>query len=295
MVAMMAASAPRASADVSASRNTSRRTRLSGVALDIDIAGRRGSLADGEIRRWVRSMAGLATEYLGHFPVPTLKVEVHLQSGSRVRFGQHFRGRRVRVFIGRNTSASDLARDHILLHELLHTALPTLDRRHRWMREGLSTYLETVVRLRAGIVSPEQAWARFYRQMPSGLPRHGDRGLDRTPTWGRTYWGGALFWLMVDVELRQTTRGRHSVRTLLSGIVRNGGVARERWPMRRLLALARRVTGTRVLESLYRRLALRPHRVPLERLFRRLGVQQRGRHVELTRGPLAWLRRRIAG
>ena len=57
MVAMMAASAPRASADVSASRNTSRRTRLSGVALDIDIAGRRGSLADGEIRRWVRSMA----------------------------------------------------------------------------------------------------------------------------------------------------------------------------------------------------------------------------------------------
>ena len=295
MVAMMAASAPRASADVSASRNTSRRTRLSGVALDIDIAGRRGSLADGETRRWVRSMAGLATEYLGRFPVPTLKVEVHLQSGSRVRFGQHFRGRRVRVFIGRNTSASDLARDHILLHELLHTALPTLDRRHRWMREGLSTYLETVVRLRAGIVSPEQAWARFYRQMPSGLPRHGDRGLDRTPTWGRTYWGGALFWLMVDVELRQTTRGRHSVRTLLSGIVRNGGVARERWPMRRLLALARRVTGTRVLESLYRRLALRPHRVPLERLFRRLGVQQRGRHVELTRGPLAWLRRRIAG
>jgi L-lactate permease len=24
----------------------------------------------------------------------------------------------------------------------------------------------------------------------------GDQGLDHTPTWARTYWGGALFWMM---------------------------------------------------------------------------------------------------
>ena len=36
--------------------------------------------------------------------------------------------------------------------------------------------------------------------MPLGLSRPGDRGFDLTPSWGSIYWGGALFWLVVDVE-----------------------------------------------------------------------------------------------
>jgi hypothetical protein len=37
--------------------------------------------------------------------------------------------------------------------------------------------------------------------MPQGEPQRGDRGLDGTHTWGRTYWGGAMFCLLTDVEI----------------------------------------------------------------------------------------------
>jgi hypothetical protein len=44
------------------------------------------------------------------------------------------------------------------------------------------------------------------RDMPKGLPQAGDQGLDNTDTWGRKYWGGAMFCLMADIEIRRSGR-----------------------------------------------------------------------------------------
>lgn len=281
-----------ARADVVSSRATSAAGRS--VALDIDVSGRRGSLDDATIDHWVRSTAQMAGDYCGQFPVDSLRVEVVMRSGSRVGFGQHFGGRRVRVHVGRDATEATLAADHVLLHELLHTAFPSLDRRHRWMREGLSTYLETMVRAQAGLVSEEQVWDRWVNQMPNGLPRWLDRGLDRTHTWGRTYWGGALFWMVVDVDLRRATGGRHTLRSLVRGVVARGGVSLRTWPMERLLRVADAVTGTQVLRNTYRRMALSPRAPDLDALFTRLGVrvdQATGRIQLRERAPDAAIRR----
>ena len=126
--------------------------------------------------------------------------------------------------------------------------------------------------------------------MDNGLPRAGDRGLDRTPTWGRVYWGGALFWMVVDVELRRATRGQHSVRSLVAGVVARGGVARRRWSMERLLRVADQVTGTRVVSRAYERMALHPQAPNLDRFFARLGVRRAGSGVELFNAPDSRLR-----
>ncbi|MFT5354664.1 MAG: hypothetical protein ACI9KE_001871 [Polyangiales bacterium] len=260
------------------------------VTLDVHIEGRRGSLDEATIRRWVGSMVRMAGDYCGHFPVDALRVEVRLRSGRRVVFGQHFTGRRVVIHVGRNTSEDALRRDHVLLHELLHTALPSLDRRHRWMREGLSTYLETMVRAQNGIITEDDVWNRWTDSMENGMPRAGDRGLDRTPTWGRVYWGGALFWMVVDVELRRATQGRHTVRSLVAGIVARGGVARRRWSMQRLLRVADQVSGTQVVSQAYRRMALRPSAPNLDSFFARLGVRRSGDRVQFFEGPESRLR-----
>ena len=42
--------------------------------------------------------------------------------------------------------------------------------------------------------------------MPKGLPQAGDQGLDNTGTWGREYWGGAMFCLLADIEIRKATK-----------------------------------------------------------------------------------------
>ena len=100
---------------------------------------------------------------------------------------------------------------------MVHLAMAHVPETSRWWLEGLSTYVESIARAQRGHLSEEFVWNGFYHRMPQGLPQDGDRGLDRTPTWGRTYWGGAMFCLLADVEIRRLTDNRKSLRDALRG------------------------------------------------------------------------------
>jgi predicted metalloprotease with PDZ domain len=167
------------------------------------------------------------------------------------------------------------------------------------MEEGLATYVEPVVRCRAGLLTPEAAWDGFRQAMPQGLPGVEDHGLDRLAdlgrrqSWGRTYWGGALYWLMADVELLEKTEGRVGLDDLLRGTVREGDI-RTRWELSQLLDVAERVSGVPVLRDLHTRLAEAPGRPDLDSLWRRLGIgENEGKTVFDDGAPLAWVRDRI--
>jgi len=125
--------------------------------------------------------------------------------------------------MGRRTNASDLDRDWVLTHELFHFAFPSVPARHHWIEEGLSTYAEPIARSRIGLVAPEQVWSDMIRDMPQGLPETGDQGLDQAHTWGRTYWGGALFCLLADIGIRKATANRLGLGEAIRGINRAGG------------------------------------------------------------------------
>src|SRR4051812_19219573 len=98
---------------------------------------------------------------------------------------------------------------------------------------GAATYVEPVARARAGQLSAERVWAEFVRQMPNGLPGPKDRGLDYTSSWARTYWGGALFCLVADVEIRKRSDNRLGLQDALRAILENGGTLDHRWKFRK--------------------------------------------------------------
>ena len=77
------------------------------------------------------------------------------------------------------------------------TRQPSLDA--QWLLEGNATYVEPVARAQAMQLDPAMVWRWSMEGMPKGQPLPGDLGLDNTPTWGRIYWGGALFWLFRHV------------------------------------------------------------------------------------------------
>src|SRR5204862_508621 len=79
-------------------------------------------------------------------------------------------------------------------------------------------------------------WGGLAHGLPQGQPRDGDRGLDHTPTWGRTYWGGAMFCLLADVEMRRRSAGRAGLQQALQGLGAAGGNYSVRWPVERVLA-----------------------------------------------------------
>jgi hypothetical protein len=176
-----------------------------------------------------------------------------------------------------------------------HASIPSLNRYgHRWAEEGLATYVEPIVRARAGLISDGQFWSGLVEGLPQGLPHAGDRGLDATPTWGRTYWGGALFWLLADVQIRERTRGKHSLGDALRAVLAKSGGMATHWPLARVLGEGDSAVVVPVLEELHEQMGARPVPVDLDALFRRLGVPTSGSKTPFDdSAPLARVRAAI--
>jgi predicted metalloprotease with PDZ domain len=172
--------------------------------------------------------------------------------------------------------------------------LPSLGHAHAWLDEEIATYVEPIVRARAGLVTAERYWRELAQGLPQGLPEAGDQGLDRTRTWGRTYWGGALFCFVADVRIREATHGDRSFDDVLRGLIatRDDGAATV--DIARFLEAADRETGTNVVSEMYRALALAPGSVDLAALWSDLGVRVVGTAIRFDdQAPRASIRRAI--
>jgi hypothetical protein len=175
---------------------------------------------------------------------------------------------------------------------MFHLVLPDLPDEQAWMEEGLATYLEPVARVRRGRLAAGEMWRGLVEGVPKGVPEAG--GLDTSPSWGSTYWGGALFWLLADLEIRERSSGRLALVGALRAVLEAGGNGTACWPTERLLATADAGTGLPVLGGLYWRMGRQPMRPDLAALWRRLGVASAPfDRVFDDAAPLAELRRAI--
>jgi hypothetical protein len=273
-------------------------TVQSGAArVDVVIAPHDLTLSDPEVVAWVRTaVEGLAAYYGRFHPPRTLVVVQAGQPGSPTR-GETLGdgGPAVLVRVGADVTAAKTREDWVVTHELIHVTQPSLARDHSWLSEGLATYVEPIVRARAGLVTPEAYWHDLIEGVPQGLPEPGDEGLDRTHTWGRTYWGGALFCLVADVRIREQTNNTRSLDDALRGIVATGADVEAHWTIEQFLDAGDRATGTSVLRDLYQTMALAPGSVDLPALWKRLGVRvvERGRASFDDSAPLASIRQSI--
>jgi hypothetical protein len=139
-------------------------------------------------------------------------------------------------------------------------------------------------------------WADLIRDMPKGQPQAGDEGLDHTHTWGRTYWGGALFCFDADVEIRHQTQNKKGLQDALRGILDAGGNITNDWELTRALKVGDQATGTTVLTDLYNQMKDKPVSVDLQEKWNQLGIEWDGSAVHLRDdAPEAAIRRAITG
>ncbi len=246
--------------------------------------------------QWVERAAHIVAAYYGGFPVRELTVRLIAMPGDGVSGGTTYGTPHafIRLRVGREVTAAQLLGDWVLVHEMTHLALPDVGEEHAWLSEGLATYIEGVARVQAGNRAESDVWAEELRSMPRGLPQPGDRGLDHTHTWGRTYWGGAMFCLLADVEIRRRTHNRLGLQDAVRAIVRASGGLEADWPIERVLRTGDAAVGTATLEELYARMRAAPVTPDLPRLWHQLGVDPEGASVRLTEdAPLASVRRAI--
>ncbi len=279
-----------------AAETSSQRLTLNGVEVQLEMSSADYGVGTSAIVSWVRRAEQIVSGYYGRFPTTRLAIRLIAEPGGGVQTGKTWArgGGFIRINIGRQVTEAQLLNDWVLVHEMTHLALPDVGEEHAWLSEGAAVYVEGVARVQAGNRTQQDVFAEQFRAMPRGMPQSGDQGLDHTHTWGRTYWGGAMFCFLADVQIHQQTGNRLGLQDGLRAVLERSGGLMADWPITRVLATADAATGTHVLEELYVQMKDHPMAPDLAGLWQRLGAQRDGNEVILRDdAPLADVRRAI--
>jgi hypothetical protein len=225
---------------------------------------------------WIERSAHIVAAYYGRFPAPLVVLRLRSGDGAGVNGGRTTNddGLMIQATVGRETTAEMLSADWVMVHEMVHLALPEIGRSHNWLAEGLAVYVEGIARAQAGNRDISDVWAEDRREMPRGLPRPGEGGMDETHTWARTYWGGALFCLQADMAIREQTHNRFGLQTALRAILKDsGGYGFDR-DIVEVLRAGDAATGTHVLYDLYSRSRNSAQAPDLDLMWTLLGVPE---------------------
>src|SRR5579859_6493746 len=232
---------------------TSRQIHIGASEIQVDFATGDFDLPTDTLLAHVQSAASAVTSYFGRFPVDRARILIIPAPGkSGILQGTTWGGMSgfqgfTRLRIGQHTTTADLAEDWTTTHELVHMAFPSMPREQHWIEEGLATYIEPIARVETGELTANKIWGDIVRDMHNGEPAAGDQGLDHTHTWGRTYWGGAMFCLVADVAIRRETKNRKGLRDALRAIVASGGTIDHESSLPQAFEIGDRATGTHVL------------------------------------------------
>jgi hypothetical protein len=289
-------SAARRIHDITLSNMPGFRLTISGSVIDVEFAPGALETPLSAVHHWIVASACAVTTYYGRFPVKRLHLLIVPVVGRRgVLSGrtQGYGGASTKIFVGQLATEEDLMRDWVMTHEMVHLAFPSVAVEHHWIEEGIATYVEPIARVEAGNLEPRYVWRDLVEGLPKGLPQTGDQGLDRTHTWGRTYWGGALFCTLADVRIRRRTSNRYGLQEALRAILGTGANIETSWPLERALMVGDKATGTSVLTELYQQMRAKAVQCDLARLWDNLGVEPFGEISFNDQAPLAAVRRAI--
>jgi hypothetical protein len=274
--------------------------KIGGASLQIDFAVGPLDLPPAQILPWIQRAAQAVTVYYGRFPVPRARILIvpasdrHGVMQGTTWGDMHGMPGFTRIRLGQHTTEKELQEDWTMTHELVHMAFPSLPDDQHWMEEGLATYIEPIARVQAGELPAGKVWQDMIEGMPKGEPQPGDRGIDHTHTWGRTYWGGALFCLVADVNIRKQTQNRKGLQDALRAIVAAGGAIDHDWPLTKALETGDKATGATVLTDQYRQWSDSPSPVDLNQLWNDLGVSTgKDGAIFNSKAPLASIRESI--
>lgn len=242
------------------------RVEVPGAMLEVAKLDGASALTTEGLRRWMRAAGNAEAALYGRFPVSRAQVLVLPTapnvSHRPVPFGIVGRGggASIALLLAANATDDDVVGDWVAVHEMTHLAMPYVRRQDAWLSEGIATYYQEVLRARADLVAPLQAW----HSLDEGFRRGADDGTGRalgsesesvfrTGAFDRVYWGGAAFALAADVELRNRSNQRVALDTVLERLGRCCLVPTREWTADELLAKMDELAGRPVFRRLARR------------------------------------------
>ncbi len=278
--------------------------KLEQRTLDIDGASLEVTRLDGaqdqsfdDVSRWVGTSARAVRDFYRAFPVPRASVTVIPVPGrDAVVFGKVLpeSAPGVALLLGQHAPERALYSDWILVHELFHLGFPSFFEEGKWLDEGLATYYEPIIRVRAGLYTETELWDELSSSMPQGLAAFNQYGLEHADDFRGVYWGGAIACLVADVEARK--RSLHTgLEVGLRALREAGGNACEVWSLAEAIGAIDHALGAPTLAPVAAAHAERGTSYDLAGLFADLGVVRdaQGKLQLSDSAPLAAVRRAI--
>jgi predicted metalloprotease with PDZ domain len=273
--------------------------RVQGATLDVAFLGLPLVMGDEAALRWIGDAASCVGRFFGRFPVDTAVFVVPVRGADEVVFGRvmSLSGASVVLLFGTETRPESAHLDWVVVHELFHLGTPSFVGEGHWLEEGLATYYEPILRTRAGWMREDDLWRHFAREMRRGLRRPGEASnLEERDDIDSIYWGGALFALVADLRIRQTTAGVRSLDDVMRAALAYEGDGTHAAKVADFMRLGDRATALHVLRDLFARYVVAGEQVDLEALWRSLGVVENADGVAALRedAPLAGVRHAIS-
>jgi len=264
-------------------------------ALAIDPAG---------ISRWLARTVDIVSGANGVFPIARGQILIVPASASSdpIHFGTVARGGAgsVILFMSANADEASLMRDWVLPHELSHLFLPFVSREQAWFPEGLATYYQEVLLARAGAFSEQATLRNLWQALASAREEGTGRTLGDESTamydtyaFRAVYWGGAAYFLLADVALRQKSQGKQSLDTVVSELRKRPDHNSKTWTADELTAELDRLAGMSLFVPLAEESLRRPF-PDYEPTLEAMGVRDGGKRLD-DGAPLAGIRRAIFG
>jgi len=245
----------------------------------------------GAVRDWLAQGAHASSLLFGHFPVRRALVIAVPGARSGPGFGMALRGGgpSVVIFLDRQARAASLAKDWTATHEFLHLGVPRLPPEDAWLFEGLASYYTEVVRARAGIISPAQAYQHLLEGFERGRSNAGSlslreesRQMQERRSFHRVYWAGAALAFLTDVAARRAGRG--TLDAALAEFARCCAASEDDWTADRVLAHLDENMGGALFTDLARHWLERREFPELAPALRALGIA-RGPRGQAIFGP----------
>jgi hypothetical protein len=278
--------------------------KLEQRALDVDGARLDVTRLDGRLDRsfdelssWIAKSADAVRDFYGAFPVPRASVMVlPVPNRQGVVFGKVLPESEpaVALLVGQHAPVQALYSDWILVHELFHLGFPSFFDEGKWLDEGLATYYEPIIRVRAGLYTEAELWKELASSMPQGLPAFEEQGLENATDFRGIYWGGAIACLLADVQARKRDVKR-GLEVGLRALRDSGANACEVWSLADAIGAIDKALGAPTLAPIANAHAQRGSAFDLSALLGELGVAvDASGAVRLSDdAPLAEVRRAI--
>ncbi len=221
------------------------------------------------LHKWFDRISQAILSAYGRLPLPEVQVlmipiEGHSHGHGGVLFGQSVRGQgnSLQLLVDPTRPATDFDDDWMAVHELSHLMHPYLGDRGAWLAEGLATYYQNVLRARAGLLTPAQAWGELADGFARGASTQSTDTLEdaaarmhHTHAFQRIYWAGAAFWLTVDNDLRRDSGDTIGLDTVLGRFGACCLPAYREWQPEDFVARLDALAGTSLIAKRYREFA----------------------------------------